>query len=588
MSTLWATLRTIHLWQAGALACMLAVVVFGGYAMTNVLVGSESAVGDDEQLVPAQIGDLVNQVSTNGIVTFPERELQVFEPKGVLGVLLVNEGDAVTEGQELARLDGATIAKAERALIEAQQALANTGDALAALVDDADARAAAVEARDAALTTLANAGATLAMKLTARDRKVAGAAKLDDEARDAYAAAFRQWLGVELDTAQLGTAPSGLLLALGIDLDALFVTGVGSYPGGLPADDPSTAWGETVVASWSLFPGALFGSCENAQATSQDRCVSDEITAAWDAHQLAADALASAQATNDTAVFVAEQAVNTAGDSLESARDALADAEDGPDALALALAEKNVEIAAIAVDDAQALLGGTTLRATMTGVVGSIMAAVGDTLQLDTAILEVVDPTIVEVEGIIDEIDVLSVAEGVPALVRMDALVGQALQGSVSAIDAGSTSQQGVVSYPIRIRLDVPDGIELREGLSATASIVVSQVSGALLIPTAAVQGTFVDPFVQVFDDGTRENRPVTLGDSDDFWVQVVAGLVEGESVVMDAPDAGSTFTGFGGFGGRLPAGVQPPEELVRVLRGLREQYGGSGVTGPSGQGRSR
>ena len=46
------------------------------------------------------------------------------------------------------------------------------------------------------------------------------------------------------------------------------------------------------------------------------------------------------------------------------------------------------------------------------------------------------------------------------------------------------------------------------------------------------------------------EERPVELGESDDFWVVVNDGLVEGEQVAMPAPSAADTgFTFVGGFG---------------------------------------
>ena len=97
--------------------------------------------------------------------------------------------------------------------------------------------------------------------------------------------------------------------------------------------------------------------------------------------------------------------------------------------------------------------------------------------------LEIVDPTIVEVDGIVDEIDVLLVNLGTPAEVSLDALPGVIIEGTVTEIAAESQNQQGVVSFPIRIRMEIPEGLQPRSGLSAIANIVLREERNVLLVP---------------------------------------------------------------------------------------------------------
>ena len=75
-----------------------------------------------------------------------------------------------------------------------------------------------------------------------------------------------------------------------------------------------------------------------------------------------------------------EQTRAEAEDARGTADEGCADAADGPDTLAVARAGKDVEIASIALGDARRLLGGATLRASMTGVVGDIAVEPGDIL----------------------------------------------------------------------------------------------------------------------------------------------------------------------------------------------------------------
>ncbi len=139
----------------------------------------------------------------------------------------------------------------------------------------------------------------------------------------------------------------------------------------------------------------------------------------------------------------------------------------------------------------------------------------------------------------------------------LDALVGEVLNGTVTEIGSAATSQQGVVTYPLRVTLQVPAGIDLRDGLSATADIILREEENVLLVPIQALHGTFDLPVVLVLSGGRVAERPVALGGSDDFWIIVTDGLVEGEQVVIETGEASTTQFGFGGggFGGGFRGG---------------------------------
>ena len=241
--------------------------------------------------------------------------------------------------------------------------------------------------------------------------------------------------------------------------------------------------------------------------------------------------------------------------SLAEAEDELADLRSGVDPLAVALRESAVVSAQTTLDAAIERLEGSTLVAPWAATVSAVNVEEGQTVNASLAIVEVVDPTVVEVDGIVDEIDVLFIRDEARATVTMDALPGQVLQGSVSSIALEARAQQGVVSFPIRIRLSPPQGVQLPEGLSATASVVIREDTDVLLVPLQSIYGSFDRPVVQVMANGRIEEREVTLGNSDDFWAVVEGGLAEGEMIVMES-QAASTQGGFAGFRGLLGGGV--------------------------------
>ena len=240
-------------------------------------------------------------------------------------------------------------------------------------------------------------------------------------------------------------------------------------------------------------------------------------------------------------------ALREAGESLEALMEPA-------DSLLLALREAELTTAKVAVETAADLLSGLTLAAPIDGVVTEITAGVGDSVNPSTSILTVVDPTVIEMEGAVDEIDVLYVHIGASANVTMDALPGEVLPGTVSYIAPDAISQQGVVTYDVSIRVETPLGIELRSGLTAIAELVLRSEPNVLLVPLQALRGSFNQPTVLVSANGVLTERAVSTGSSDDFWVVVEEGLSEGELIVMEGIEGASDF-GFGGFRGIPGAG---------------------------------
>ena len=245
----------------------------------------------------------------------------------------------------------------------------------------------------------------------------------------------------------------------------------------------------------------------------------------------------------------------------------LADLMRGPDILDLAVVQANMVSAQAALRDAEKRLADSVITAPWDGVITIINAEAGDTINANTPIIEIVDTSVVEIDGSVDEIDVLFVRIGSSALVTMDALPGELLQGEVSFIATEPQTQQGVVSFSIRISISLPPGIEVPEGLSAVAKVVIREDLGVLLVPINSLYGSFDQPTVKVMENGSISDMPVVLGNSDDFWIVVSEGISEGDLVIMESQgpqsnqfDFGAAFnrrfsggvTGFpgGGFGG--------------------------------------
>ncbi|MCL0044549.1 efflux RND transporter periplasmic adaptor subunit [Dehalococcoidia bacterium] len=640
--------RLLKLWQIVILVVILigaAGISYIGYFHFSS--SSEETLNDNQQLIPVQYGDLVNEVSTSGGLLFPNRTALTFGSSGIVGEVLVEEGQSVKIGQILAKLDSATVTSLEKKVAqtrvnlrdaeEGMDAINSTDDTLLASLGEKIAQAqvnlqnaqdnlnsteeisndieAAQSKVDTSDVSLSDAKTSLSLVSKLWNERQQEAVETTNTLRDTYKNLFRKYLGIEPTNEQVAQEPQALLKSLGADLNVLFdpktrfeFTSPGVYTWtapGPPEDDPITSWNEVVVYSWmNLFPGTLIESCDDGHVAPispqrpivQDVCVTAQMQDSWDILRSALDNQETVDLEAMNAVNKAESTLDRAQDTLSAAQDTLSQLMNGADPLLVALAEAKVTSAEAAIDAAREKLSeqqegpdpalvalakaeliasqaalataiqsleDSTIKASSDGVVSLLSIEVGQEVKALASVIEVVDRTVVEVDGVVDEIDVLFVQEGAQASVTMDALPGQELDGTVSSIASAARSQQGVVSYPIRIRIQIPQGLELREGLSATASIIIREERNVLLIPLQALHGRFEQPVVLIMRNERVEERPVILGNSDDFWTVVRQGLVEGDQVIIEATQADTnqmglrnTFralSGGGSGGGRRP-----------------------------------
>jgi membrane fusion protein, multidrug efflux system len=83
----------------------------------------------------------------------------------------------------------------------------------------------------------------------------------------------------------------------------------------------------------------------------------------------------------------------------------------------------------------------------------------------------------------------------------------------------------------------VPVGVTVFPGMAASVRIEAGVAEDVLVVPVTAVQGAVQKGNVRVVgEDGSQEQRSVTLGLTDGELVEVREGLSEGEQVLQFAP----------------------------------------------------
>lgn len=210
-----------------------------------------------------------------------------------------------------------------------------------------------------------------------------------------------------------------------------------------------------------------------AGATSAQRQAAGSGVAAASAQRDAAQAeldllLAGSQAEQ---VSIAEAGVSQAEAGLAEAQVRAQQAD-----ASVAQAEAGVVQAQAAVEAAQVALADRTLTAPFDGTVADITVELGQVISPGVPVVVLADLSgwLVETTDL-TELDVVSVAVGLPAEIRADALPDSVLSGTVTDIATVSQEVRGDITYVVTIRLDDAPADSLRWGMTVFTTIDTAQ-----------------------------------------------------------------------------------------------------------------
>lgn len=195
----------------------------------------------------------------------------------------------------------------------------------------------------------------------------------------------------------------------------------------------------------------------------------------------------------------------------------------------LDVAKANLDAAEGGLAVAQKALADTVVKAPLDGMVAVRSVQPGEKVSPDTALLEVVDLRVLELEAPVPMADVGRVAIGQP--VQLDVEGAGRFEGKLVRINPAVT--QGTRSIMVYVRVDNPEH-RLRAGMFAQGGLVLGQRTGVVSVPITAVRTEGKRAFVYVVENGVLTERPVQLGIRDDSTglVEIAGGLASGAQVV--------------------------------------------------------
>jgi HlyD family secretion protein len=464
----------------GLLVLVLSLSLMGATAC-----GGEQG-GASQQLVTVERGDMEISVTGSGKIEVTREARLTFGSSGEVDEILVKEGDEVKEGDVLARLDTSSLelAYAQADLAVTQAEVASTQAELA---------------RQTAEYNLKNT-------------------------RDTEAT-----LKLALLNAQIGLDQAERLLTTGIAAT--------DYELAKAQLDRAKSWYKYVVEDWARDTGGDVDAWHQALTRAEEQldlaqANYDNVLSGYDSSEIAIKrkqveaaeiSVAQAQKNLDELeedISLQELQVESATQSAEQAQQA-------------------VELAEKSLADAQRQLDQATIIAPFDGIVATVPVKEGDNIPMPTmaptTVVYVVDPRYMELVVEVDEIDIPLLELGQEAIVTVDALTGREFEGTITAIAPIPADVGGVVLYDVRLTIPVPEGSGIKIGMSASADVLIEGRHDILMVPSRALQlNEQGQTIVKVMSGDEVEERPVTVGLDDGLRAEIVSGLQEGETVVVE------------------------------------------------------
>lgn len=199
---------------------------------------------------------------------------------------------------------------------------------------------------------------------------------------------------------------------------------------------------------------------------------------------------------------------------------------------------------------------------TMTGATGATgsSATSTDTSTTSTAEVSIATTRRFAVDAEVAAADIDGVEEGLQVELTVTG-VDETVYGTVASVGAvASTSTSGAAVFPVVVEV-TGNRKDLYSGTAADLSIVVSQRTGVLTVPTQAVETEDGQAYVTVEVDGQQERRDIEIGVASGTSTEVTSGLEEGDTVVVPGFTGRGAGTGTGTDGGDqqgFPGGTPP------------------------------
>ena len=172
------------------------------------------------------------------------------------------------------------------------------------------------------------------------------------------------------------------------------------------------------------------------------------------------------------------------------------------------------------------------IRSPYNGFVKTVRGKVGELIQEYKTIIEVSDPTELELQMRVNVDEFERIVAGQPALIEVTR--GSWLAGEVIALTSRNQATDPTLrrdEYLAHLALE-DSGIELRAQARLTARVVIESRPQTLVIPAAGLREFRERTYVRLLEGEQRREVDVQVGVRTDTQVEILTGLEPGQLVI--------------------------------------------------------
>ena len=173
----------------------------------------------------------------------------------------------------------------------------------------------------------------------------------------------------------------------------------------------------------------------------------------------------------------------------------------------------------------------TKITTPISGVVTARNVDVGSMIQPGMVVANVVDISKLKVKVNVAESDAFKLQVGDKIDVTTDVYPGVTFNGRVETISSKADESH---TYPVEIVIVNESNHPLKAGMFARINFATLAGKETIVIPRAALVGSVKNPKVFVVKNGTAKERDIVLGQAAGTNVQVLGGLMIGETIVTN------------------------------------------------------
>ncbi|MDQ6420936.1 efflux RND transporter periplasmic adaptor subunit [Paenibacillus sp. LHD-117] len=255
-----------------------------------------------------------------------------------------------------------------------------------------------------------------------------------------------------------------------------------------------------------------------------------------------------------------EKQYKEAAAAAEADESSLASIELNIEMLKLEMANNEDELAELREQQAEKL----EVKASIDGVVTVSEVAIGDTVQANAIIAEIVDYDSLTFNVQVDELDMPQISEGQAAQVYLTAFPDKTYEGEIKELAKEGSVSGGVAAYEVAIALKDLEGV--LAGMSGQADMIIASREDVIVVPVAAVVELMGKTYVRVPGEGGAgagggaqggTEAGAAGGTGDQGGGRGVAGTGTGTGGGTGVGAGTGAGAASGGAGGQAPAGAE-------------------------------